>query len=673
MRPLARLLLTAALICCVPAAHATDATGTTDRTDAAIAPTATPAADADAARQDFIAAIQRVRTHQPDQPDSPALVAYPIYDYLLAARMRRDLDHADPDLDTRIDTFIQDRPQLPVVRNLKHDWLLSLAARERWDWLVPRTEDATDPVLVCDHLAGRLASGDSGQLRVDALTVWQQPVRAPHACDGIFAWLRAQNALTPAAAETRARGALAANDARLGREFALDVPPPRQDVLLEWARLLEVPRAALEELAAHPEVPVEPQALGAGFARLAKTDAVAAARLLPALQARQEVSATLRSRMQRLSALGLAYDHSPDAVAAFRALPPESVDDDVQEWRLRAALWSGDFAQALAWTHQLPASLATLPRWRYWQARATEQTLGHDAAVPLYEQVAGMRDYYGYLAADHLQRHYQFNHHPSPDDAQAQHTLAQAPGMVRAHELFACELQDEAQAEWAQVLIDAEPATKVQAAHLATQWGWYNQAIVTLAQSGQWDDLVLRYPRPYAAQVAQASTQAQLSGDWIYAVMRQESLFRRDVTSRADARGLMQLQPATASALARRQHLPVPGGASLYDPGTSILFGATYLKELSDRYHGELAQTFAAYNAGVWAVGRWMPPGLLDADVWVENIPYNETRNYVQHVLEHMQAYSRDHADQAPRLSLYLAPIDPTSVTAPAGDPPQPH
>ncbi len=632
-----------------------------------------------ALRQEFVAAMQRVRTHEPEPADSAALVAYPIYDYLTAARLRKALEqNADPDLDTRIDAFIADRPTLPVVRNLKHDWLLSLASRGRWDWLIPRTADATDPALICSRFQGRLASGDTAQLGADVLAFWQLPSRAPRQCDGVFAWLRSQNLVTAAAAEARSRAALAADNPRLGRDAALDVPAPRQDALLAWARLLEVPRPAIEDLASHPDAAVEPEALVGGFTRLSRTDAVAASNLLASLQSRPWMTPALHARLLRLVALGLAYDHNPAAVASFRSLPAEVIDNDVHEWRLRAALWSRNFDQALIWTRELPDALAVLPRWRYWQARATEQVRGRQAAVTLYEQIAGSRDFYGYLAADRLQRDYRFNEHPSLDDGEAQRTLAAAPGMIRARELFACELQDDAMVEWAQVLTNAEPATRVQAAHLAMRWGWYNQAIITLAQSGQWDDLALRYPHPYAPQVQQASARMSVSGDWIYAVMRQESLFRRDATSRADARGLMQMQPATAVALAKRTHLPVPSGAGLYDPNVSIVLGAAYIKELFERYHGELAQTLAAYNAGAWAVTRWQPPVVLDADIWVENIPYNETRNYVQHVMEHIEAYARDHAPPPPRLSAYLAPIDPANAATtaaaalPAGDPPVP-
>jgi soluble lytic murein transglycosylase len=621
------------------------------------------AADAKSDRAEFLAAMQRVRQQvAAEPPDSPALIASPIYEYLVAARLRRDLQiKPSPEVDAAIDTFLQDHPREPVTHDLQHDWLVSLGGRGRWDWLLPRTIDASDPALICQRLAGRLAVGDTGSLADDALALWMKPVRQPHECDSVFNWLRQQNLITPGAAQTRIRAALAADSARLARDFSTETPAAQTPALQQWMRLLETPRPALNDLATHPDTPVEADALLGGYTRLSRSDSSAALSLLPLLLARADMTPELRTRLQRAAALGAAYDHNPAAVQAFRAVTPQSVDTDVFEWRIRSALWAHDFTLALTWINELPATLKTQPRWRYWSARATQAVSGATAAKPLYNAIAGMRDYYSYLAADHLSQPYDLNDHPTPDDSQAQATLASAPGLVRARELFDCDLLPEATLEWTTVLADAQPAARVQAAHLASHWGWYTQEIVTLVPANEWDDVTLRYPRPYGGEIERASTLTGLSGDWILAVMRQESLFRKDATSRADARGLMQLLPSTATAVAKRWQLPLPARDALFDPAVAIPIGAAYLKELNDRYHGQPALTFAAYNAGSVPLSRWMPTTVLDADIWIENIPYNETRNYVQRVLEHIVAYARVHAAPPPRLAAMLPPVEPYS------------
>ncbi|MGA2776585.1 MAG: transglycosylase SLT domain-containing protein [Steroidobacteraceae bacterium] len=624
-------------------------------------------AGADAARlanaQAFTAALRLVRLNLPEPPDSAALQAYPIYEYLVAARLRRALSQQPgTDLDTTIDAFLQAHPGEPVGRALHREWLESLAMRRRWDWFLPRSRDINDPQLICARLQGLLATGQTEGLAALALARWSQPQAQPVECDEVFAWLRAQNLLTPALAEARTRAALEAENPRLARADAVEVPPARAAALLQWAQLLEAPQPALGALAKDPEVGVDPAALFAGFDRLARVNAGLAAGLLPRLLSRPDTTPVLEVRLRRAAALGAAYDHDPTAVLEFRSFDIEPGDESAQEWRARAALWAGDYAQALTWIEHMSASLASQPRWRYWRARALEATSGANAAAALYAEVADLRDYYGYLAADRLHRGYNLNAKPSPDDLAAQAELASEPGLARARALFECDLSEDATSEWNAVLAHAEPALKIQAAHLASRWGWYAQAIATLAQTGEFDDVRLRYPRPFATATAQASRLTRLPEEWILAVMRQESLFRKDAVSHRDARGLMQMLPSTAAAVAKRWHLPKPGPDGLFDPQLAVPLGAANLRELIDRYDGRLALSLAAYNAGESPLARWLPERPMDAAVWIENIPFNETRGYVQHILEHIVAFAWVNGEDPPRLASLMAPVMPAGI-----------
>ena len=227
------VLALSALLCCVPAV-------------AAIEAASAAAADSESIRQAFVAAIQRVRQHLPDAPDSAALEAYVLHDYLVAARFRRDLvTSADDGLDAAVDAFLQAHAGQPVTHGLRHDWLVSLADRRRWERYLARSTDVTDPVLVCDRLEARLALGNTQGLSAAVLERWSVPQKQPAECDDVFAWLRRQNLLTPALAEARTRAALAADNPRLARTFAADVPVARSAALLQWSDLLEAPKSML--------------------------------------------------------------------------------------------------------------------------------------------------------------------------------------------------------------------------------------------------------------------------------------------------------------------------------------------------------------------------------------------------------------------------------------------
>ena len=257
------------------------------------APAASADAD-DAARQEFVAAMQRVRLHQPDQPDSPVLQGYAIYDYLAAARFRRDLNAPDEKLDAAIDAFVRPRAGQPVARALRRDWLASLAVRRRWDWFLPRSPDVVDPALICARFEGRLATGDTQGLAAAALVRWILPQKPPPECAAAFAWLRQQGFLTPALAETRTRAALAADLPRLAREFAAEVPIDRRAALLQWSDLLDSPKSAVNVLATHPALTVEPEALASGFDKLSRNEPGLALDLLPRLLAREGMEPELQ-------------------------------------------------------------------------------------------------------------------------------------------------------------------------------------------------------------------------------------------------------------------------------------------------------------------------------------------------------------------------------------------
>jgi soluble lytic murein transglycosylase len=130
----------------------------------------------------------------------------------------------------------------------------------------------------------------------------------------------------------------------------------------------------------------------------------------------------------------------------------------------------------------------------------------------------------------------------------------------------------------------------------------------------------------------------------------------------------MQMQPATAAAVARRWHLPAPERDGSFDPTPDVARGAAYLKDLLDKY-GQLGLTLAAYNAGPVPVARWMPTRPMDADVWIENIPYGETRSYVQRIVEHIVAFSWVRDAEPPRLMTLLPPVEPAALAAQVAPP----
>lgn len=147
------------------------------------------------------------------------------------------------------------------------------------------------------------------------------------------------------------------------------------------------------------------------------------------------------------------------------------------------------------------------------------------------------------------------------------------------------------------------------------------------------------FPEPYAGSVRPAAAAARIEPELVWSVMRQESAFDPDVVSPARAVGLMQLLPETATKTAASAHLK-HDDSKLVSPAQSIMLGSLYLRELLDKLHQNTTLSVAAYNAGPEAIQRWLGHAKGETlDVFVEAIPFVETRGYVARVMGNLARY----------------------------------
>jgi peptidoglycan lytic transglycosylase len=179
-----------------------------------------------------------------------------------------------------------------------------------------------------------------------------------------------------------------------------------------------------------------------------------------------------------------------------------------------------------------------------------------------------------------------------------------------------------------------------QSIHVAHDLGWFDLAVATATERGVFFDYALLYPEPYAAEVEAAAREFDLEPALIEAVIRQESLYRSDVESSAGALGLMQLTPGTLRDIAQSLGDGSSAAGDPLDPAVNIRYGAARLSLMLERYDGHVVLALAAYNAGPAAVDRWLPDERVDGDVWLANVPYNETREYVRRVLWHTVVFA---------------------------------
>lgn len=198
------------------------------------------------------------------------------------------------------------------------------------------------------------------------------------------------------------------------------------------------------------------------------------------------------------------------------------------------------------------------------------------------------------------------------------------------------------------------------AAKLAQHWQWDQVAIFTLAKADYWDDMGLRFPVNYLSEVSNNAYRHNLDPAVIFGLIRQESVFDRYAESPVGARGLMQIMPKTGQQIAQELRDKWQSEASLFDPDINVKYGTFYYKQLLDRFKGHFALATAAYNAGPRRVGQWLPSGeTVPADIWIETIPFKETRKYVSAVLSYIVIYQERMHRKALKIKDFMLDVLP--------------
>jgi soluble lytic murein transglycosylase len=590
---------------------------------------------------------------------SEALRAYPLFPYLQAARLRRAVTQGpDAGVDERVGQFLTQHGNEPVTRELRAAWLKSLASRGLWSQFLAHYADASaDDALRCHSFTARLALERHDGLVEDIAKHWLTP-RSVRECERAFDWLRAQGALSPALIEQRVRRAIAANNLAFARQLIARLPSEQARPLSQWIELLENPRK-IDQYIANPNQALDSQMLLEGWKKLARRDRDDAIARFESLVKARGWSPRDASPFALALALPLAWDRRADeALHYFSLVDSADLDETALEWQARAALWAKDWSLVERTIAAMPAQQRGTARWRYWTARAAEALKKPELARQLYSSVLLDDNYYSAMAAGRLGEPVVPRLEKVLLDQTRLREIGQLPEFVRARELIRASMRPQATWEWLRGYELLPQEARSQAIHLAAQWGWYDQAVATATQQRIFNDYTLLYPQPYDREVQNAARMTSLPPELIYGLLRQESLYRADAVSSAGARGLLQLLPETARSTARAWKQPLPTTQDLLNPRVNVPLGAAQLRMLHDRFNGQTPVALAGYNAGPNAAARWLPPEAIDADIWVENIPYNETRTYVQRVLWHSLVFAWLRTGEPQRTETWVTRIE---------------
>ncbi|MES9994246.1 MAG: transglycosylase SLT domain-containing protein [Candidatus Thiodiazotropha sp.] len=547
----------------------------------------------------------------------------------------------------------------PLRRKLRSHWLALLAKERLWASYLKFSQDGGSIEQQCNRLQALIETGRKDKAFKAVTPIWLTGRSQPKACDPVFSdWIAAGN-LNSSLVWQRIGLAMSAGKTRLARYLKRYLPEDEADVVERWLKLYRQPQQVMTLL--NSTHPMRDEMAMQGIRRLAWSDLESALIAWEKFHDRDVFSNTQQRKIVYTLASSLARDPDKKHNQRLISLLPAHLllDSKLSEKQLQAALQENDWQWVLQIVERLSPEEALQEQWRYWQSRALIELDREKEGKELLLSLAEERSYYGFLAAQRLGGKPKLSHTALRADQKLVAALAKRTGLMRARELIRLDRPLLARQEWNLALQGALPDELKAAARLAEKWQWPSQSILTLARLRQWNDLELRFPLAHREAIADQAKDHGIDSAWIYAILRQESAFISDAKSSAGARGLMQLMPKTAKQMAKELKQSLAKPEDLYQPELNIKLGAGYLNMIYRQLQESPVLATAAYNAGPHRVISWLPEKPQASDVWIETVPFRETREYLKRVLAYTVIYSYRLGDLPIALPIeWLRPIE---------------
>jgi len=588
----------------------------------------------------------------------------------LSARLRS----ASPE---EIRAFLRRWSGTAYENRLRTEWLIELGRNRNWATFnaeLPHWRPTSERELRCLILAAP-GPRPAAERATDLTPLWLGQTRADEGCALAAEQLLASRALAPEVVWQRARLAAEGNQRAIATQAVRLVAPGRAadvaGILENPARFLAAPASA-----AHTR-----ELATLALIRLAMNDPAAAAEQLGSARWRTQLSPEEQSWVRGVIGRRLTQRLDPAALEHFGRAQVEHLHDEHLIWKTRAALRGGNWGMVFDAIMAMSPAQRQQPAWSYWLARALIERARNAPAAQaaqlrqqaqdLYQRIAGVGSFYEQLALEALGQTITTPPAPAPLTLGEVAAARSNPGLQRALHAIAIGLRTEGVREWNYQTITHQSGGMSErellaAADFACSRQVWDRCISTSLRTRVEVDHRQRFPMPFRELVLQRSREIGLDPAYVFGLIHQESRFVLDARSHVGAAGLMQLMPATARATAQRIGLRDFRPEQVDDIDLNIRLGTTYLRLGLDRFEGSRVLAAAAYNAGASRPIQWRNGPVLEAAIWIENIPFAETRDYVQRVLANATNYAALISGQPQRLSDHLSPIGPRVSTATA-------
>ncbi|WP_026301489.1 transglycosylase SLT domain-containing protein [Colwellia piezophila] len=562
------------------------------------------------------------------------LYYYPLQPYLDQRRLIETIQLSSAG---EISTFLAKYRNSPLDWPLRKPWLKYLAKKNKGTLFLEFYKATSNTVLICQNLTFSLMAGiPQSEVLPQVTKLWLVGKSLDKACDPIInQWQQAGYRTDKLVWQ---RIALAADGGKhtLIPYLTKLLPKEQQYLGKLWHQVRRDPAVVVRLKKFINKSVKESQIYSYGIKRLIWRDPNRALASYKNAQKTFTFTVEQTKKITEKFAIALASKNHPQARTWLNKLDLENVDSSILQWQLAEALKQQNWQLVLRELANMPVEYKTQLQWQYWYARALIATNELEQGQYVMNELANKRHYYGFLAASYLERPVSLQDSPLTVTTQEKYSILLHPSAKRAFEFYYLGRYVEARREWRYWLSMLSKREKLVAAKLANENGWFDRAIFTLAQVGYLDDVELRFPKAFDKKINRHAQKQSINPAWAFAIARRESSFMTDARSSVGAKGLMQLMPNTAKQLTRgsvsRQYL--------YNAENNIQLGTKYLRKLLDKSKGNQVIATASYNAGPYRVKRWLKNNsTMPADIWIETIPFKETRNYVKSVLAYQEIY----------------------------------
>jgi len=536
--------------------------------------------------------------------------------------------------------FLETYRDWAFAAGLRRAWLRSLAKKGRWADLVAHSEDVTDTVLRCQRVWGKIILKQTDDVLGEAQKLWTVGKSQPHECDPGCAWRVKNDGIPESLAWERIHLTMAQGNRGMVKYLTRFVPSEQRVWLEDWQKLSRAGYSHLERLNRWPDNEITRLITATSLQQLARKDAGMAAEKLQSLDGYFGWEKSQRDILLRDIALYSAVGLEDDTASHMARIPVTYRDSQLLEWWARFLLSRQDWFALVSVIEQMPTETRNDDRWQYWLAQAGLRSRQVKTPSEALQELAIKANYYGFLAADELGIGYNICPRQADVDVDEIERIAGIEGFKRALELRKAELHNWATGEWSLAAARLPAVELKNIAALAHQEKWHDRVIFALGNSGDLQFYEWRFPLAWEVDIKRQAAANNLDPAWVYGTIRSESAMLETAQSSANALGLMQVTPATGKRVAKKHGLAWRGSSQLKTAGGNLPIGTAYMSDLLQEYSHNPVLASGSYNAGPNAVKLWLDTRPLgEAAIWIETLPYFETRDYIPRVLAFTTLY----------------------------------